>query len=346
MNREAVQHERGPRTATLRKQMDMMMFTDKTIPHASPPPGHQGLLLPVSVSSPLLSALYSQHAVLPPLFSASSSDSTSISPTPNLSSLPPSSSPYFCSSIYEAAARILFLNSKWAAGLPPISALSPMEQVALLSPSWRDLFVMGCGQLLAASPTTLAEKKANVCEAAARILFLNSKWAQHLPSFSSLPPHTQVDLMASSWKELFILGCGQFITTEDVACLGPENDEENEEATEFLNALSRIQALGPDSMEFACLRAIQLFRRPSSDDPSKDPVPAAIAELQRGTLGRYSRLARPDQADRADQLLRMLDSLSLVAATTVRDLFFRATIGGHVDIHQIVIDMFKNSSKM
>jgi hypothetical protein len=223
-----------------------------------------------------------------------------------------------------------------------------VEQVALLSPSWRDLFVMGCGQLLAASPTTLAEKKANVCEAAARILFLNSKWAQHLPSFSSLPPHTQVDLMASSWKELFILGCGQFITTEDVACLGPEDGEENEEATEILNALSRIQALGPDSMEFACLRAIQLFRRPSSDEQSKDhAVPAAIAELQLGTLGRYSRLARPDQADRADQLVRLLDSLSsLVAATTVRDLFFRATIGGHVDIHQIVIDMFKNSSKM
>jgi hypothetical protein len=224
-----------------------------------------------------------------------------------------------------------------------------VEQVALLSPSWRDLFVMGCGQLLAASPTTLAEKKANVCEAAARILFLNSKWAQHLPSFSSLPSHTQVDLMASSWKELFILGCGQFITTEDVACLGPGNDEETEVATEFLNALGRIQALGPDSMEFACLRAIQLFRRPGSDDEqSKNhAVPAAIAELQLGTLGRYSRLARPDQADRADQLVRLLDSLSsLVASTTVRDLFFRATIGGHVDIHQIVIDMFKNSSKM
>jgi hypothetical protein len=101
-------------------------------------------------------------------------------------------------------------------------------------------------------------------------------------------------------------------------------------------------------MEFACLRAIQLFRRPGSDDEqSKNhAVPAAIAELQLGTLGRYSRLARPDRADRADLLVGMLDSLSLVAATTVRDLFFRATIGGHVDIHQIVIDMFKNSSKM
>jgi len=157
--------------------------------------------------------------------------------------------------------------------------------------------------------------------------------------------------MASSWKELFILGCGQFLSAEDVACLSPsggqEDEEESEEATEFLNAMGRIQALGPDSMEFACLRAIQLFRRPGrEDDDPKDSVSAAISNLQMGTLVRYSRLARPDQPDRADQLARLLDSLSLVASSTVRDLFFRATIGGHVDIHQIVIDMFKNSSKM
>jgi hypothetical protein len=180
--------------------------------------------------------------------------------------------------------------------------------------------------------------------------------------------------MASSWKELFILGCGQFLCPEDIANLAPSpadlrQGKESEEAVEFMEVLARIQSLGLDSMEFACLRSIQLFKQPSSDigrpvggqsepvgglsDPlslfhrltaASDMAAAGISDLQVGTLVRYTRLTRPDQADRAERLLSLLASLSLVASSSVRDLFFRATIGSDVDIHQIVIDMFKNSS--
>jgi nuclear receptor subfamily 2 group E protein 1 len=366
MNREAVQHERGPRTATLRKQMDLMLFNDKMAAHATPPPP------PLASSSPahhhsrafgassahLLTAFYNQ-SVPSTLFKTANLLSAPVTSANSLSALSTATIPFssssslsFCSSIYEAAARILFLNSKWSEGLPPLSSLPTAEQVALLSPTWRDLFVMGCGgQLLAADPDTPAQQRANVCEAAARILFLNSKWAQHLPSFAALSTDTQVKLMSSSWKELFILGCGQFLSLEDVAHLADnlEAPEDNKQLSEFLLALSRIKEHGLDSTEFACLRAIRLF---SYSDIQTDAAAAtdemvsavAIADLQTSALVRYVKVARPDQPARADQLLALLTGLATVASTTVRDLFFRATIGGHVDIDQIVIDMFKNSS--
>ena len=125
-----------------------------------------------------------------------------------------------------------------------------------------------------------------------------------------------------------------------------------------MEALALIKAQGLDSVEFAFLRAIHLFRRACSEDDrnlqrseavaesakAAEASAAAIPDLQMEALVRYTRLTRPDQPDRADRLVRLLASLGQVASTTIRDLFFRATIGGHVDIDQIVIDMFKNSS--
>ena len=49
-----------------------------------------------------------------------------------------------------------------------------------------------------------------VCETAARLLFMNVKWAKSVPAFGSLPLKDQLTLLEESWRELFVLGASQF----------------------------------------------------------------------------------------------------------------------------------------
>ena len=49
-----------------------------------------------------------------------------------------------------------------------------------------------------------------LCETAARLLFMNVKWAKSVPAFVSLPLRDQLILLEESWRELFVLGASQF----------------------------------------------------------------------------------------------------------------------------------------
>jgi hypothetical protein len=49
-----------------------------------------------------------------------------------------------------------------------------------------------------------------LCETAARLLFMNVKWAKSVPAFVSLPLRDQLMLLEESWRELFVLGASQF----------------------------------------------------------------------------------------------------------------------------------------
>ncbi|CAG9789000.1 unnamed protein product [Diatraea saccharalis] len=150
MNKDAVQHERGPRNSTIRRQM-AMFFKDPI------PSGDLNRPIP-----PVLDLALPKQTVLPPppppvsLFPNPYSYNRLKFATPSLIPLdipsPPMSAPLITPSepeaICESAARILFMNVKWAKNVPAFATLSLSDRLLLLVESWRDLFVLGTAQFL------------------------------------------------------------------------------------------------------------------------------------------------------------------------------------------------------
>lgn len=98
-----------------------------------------------------------------------------------------------------------------------------------------------------------------ICEAAARLLFMNVKWAKNVPAFTTLSLSDRLLLLEESWRDLFVIGSAQFLYPLDLKVL--ENSRTNLKDVElFEKALEELARIRPDSNEFACLRAIVLFK--------------------------------------------------------------------------------------
>ena len=129
MNREAVQHERGPRNSTIRKQMtDLITFN--TIPR------QQQIKPELQIyPSPFL-ARPGTESHQSKIFSQTKTEIFSQPP------LTPPASPEILKSVKvsETAAKILFSNAEWAR----------REEVepAQYRRHWRQLFVLGCAQFM------------------------------------------------------------------------------------------------------------------------------------------------------------------------------------------------------
>ncbi|XP_068082025.1 nuclear receptor subfamily 2 group E member 1 [Anabrus simplex] len=289
MNKDAVQHERGPRNSTLRRQM-ALFFKE-----------------PGSPTPPSVSPLSSMH---PPVLDLALPKGSGTEP----SDLPPSTA-FFC--------------------VPP----PKMQQLPLCLPVPLEA----------------------VCESAARLLFMNVKWAKSVPAFTSLNFRDQLLLLEESWRELFVLGAAQFMLpielSDMVVALG-HRDALLHEVKVFQETLNKFKQLQVDQHEYACLRAIVLFKTAfeGSGGPSSSGVTeasevrtlrdmAAVAALQdhtQLTLNKYIGTAYPTQPFRFGKLLLLLPALRSVSAVTIEELFFRRTIG-HIPIARIICDMYKSN---
>nr|XP_029504316.1 photoreceptor-specific nuclear receptor-like [Oncorhynchus nerka] len=111
----------------------------------------------------------------------------------------------------------------------------------------------------------------NVYETSARLLFMSVKWAKNLPVFSNLPFRDQVILLEEAWSELFLLCAIQWSLPLD-SCpllslpdLSPPTMQSKTSYTSvdlrlLQEVFSRFKALVVDPTEFACLKAIVLFK--------------------------------------------------------------------------------------
>ena len=68
------------------------------------------------------------------------------------------------------------------------------------------------------TPATHGNAEA-ICEAAAKLLFMNIKWVKNVPAFVALPFSDQCLLLAEAWRELFVLAAAQFQIPIDAATL-------------------------------------------------------------------------------------------------------------------------------
>ncbi|XP_015836759.1 photoreceptor-specific nuclear receptor isoform X1 [Tribolium castaneum] len=186
-----------------------------------------------------------------------------------------------------------------------------------------------------------------IYETSARLLFMAVKWAKNLPSFASLPFRDQVILLEEAWSELFLLNAIQWCMPLDVSASPLFNVNEHvkngHSATDvriLADTLMRFKAIHVDPAEFACLKAIVLFR--SETRGLKDP--SQIENLQdqaQVMLWQHCRTQLPGQVARFGRLLLMLPLLRIVPASRVEAVFFQKTIG-NTPMEKVLCDMYKN----
>ncbi|KMQ86315.1 photoreceptor-specific nuclear receptor [Lasius niger] len=106
----------------------------------------------------------------------------------------------------------------------------------------------------------------NIYEFAAKLLFFAVRWARSIHSFLQLPYRDQTILLEESWSELFVLTAAQWSFPVDETTLVPVDlpMERREilldKARRLRELLAKCAALRVDHSEYACLKAIVLFK--------------------------------------------------------------------------------------
>ncbi|KAM9854780.1 photoreceptor-specific nuclear receptor-like [Aulostomus maculatus] len=190
----------------------------------------------------------------------------------------------------------------------------------------------------------------SIYETTARLLFMSVKWAKKLPVFSLLPFRDQVILLEEAWSELFLLCAIQWSLPMD-SCpllslpdLCPMQQSKKSVPTADLRILeevfNRFKALAVDPTEFACLKAIVLFKPETHN--LKDPEQVEnLQDQSQVLLGQHISGLYPHHSARFGRLLLLLPSLHLVSSQKIEQLFFQRTIGS-TPMEKLLCDMFKN----
>ncbi|KAM4826110.1 photoreceptor-specific nuclear receptor [Thomomys bottae] len=189
-------------------------------------------------------------------------------------------------------------------------------------------------------------------EASARLLFMAVKWAKSLPVFSHLPFRDQVILLEEAWSELFLLGAIQWSLPLDSCPLlappevpGASGSQSGlalagAEMRFLQETIARFRALAVDPTEFACMKALVLFKPETRG--LKDPEQVeALQDQSQVMLSQHSKACHPSQPVRFGKLLLLLPSLRFITSERVELLFFRKTIG-NTPMEKLLCDMFKN----
>ncbi|CAM5087179.1 unnamed protein product [Natator depressus] len=190
----------------------------------------------------------------------------------------------------------------------------------------------------------------SVYETSARLLFMAVKWAKNLPVFSNLPFRDQVILLEEAWSELFLLCAIQWSMPLEscpllsVPELSPNIHGKLVSASVDIRILqetiSRFKALTIDPTEFACMKAIVLFKPETRG--LKDPEQVEnLQDQSQVMLDQHNRTHYPSQPVRFGKLLLLLPSLRFISSDRIELLFFRRTIG-NTPMEKLLCDMFKN----
>ncbi|TRY76897.1 hypothetical protein TCAL_09585 [Tigriopus californicus] len=370
MNREAVQHERGPRNSTLRRQMSLF-FKDQ----GSGIDSETGL--PQNSSSNLMDCSPTSSPPTMPSHSPGSGITEGLGSRTALGPMPPGSSPMLHHYNVDPAMTTIPINLK--ASLSHLFTgprnLGPFRpQAGLIAPTPRYMPRLGLSGMVHPMPPSpehtspqhhpqlppfsyhlhsmLSNSNLGLSETAARLLFMNVRWTKHVPAFTSLPYRDQLSLLAASWRELFVLSAAQFALPIELAAMSGESlkVEVLAELKSFQEAIKSFQTLHVDPTEYACLRAIILFKT-SVENNGNDASPknelrdqSAITALQdqaQLTLSKYIASNYTCQPSRFGKLLLLLPGLRTISCNTIEHLFFRRTIGT-IPLDKIICDMFRS----
>ncbi|XP_041853681.1 photoreceptor-specific nuclear receptor-like [Melanotaenia boesemani] len=187
----------------------------------------------------------------------------------------------------------------------------------------------------------------SIYETSARLLFMSVKWAKNLPIFARLPFRDQVILLEEAWSEMFLLCAIQWSLPMD-SCpllslpdLSPTKISPPTADLQVLEEVfSRFKTLAVDPTEFACLKAIVLFKPETRS--LKDPEQVEnLQDQSQVLLSQHIYSVYPNQNARFGRLLLLLPSLHFVSSGKIEQLFFHRTIGS-TPMEKLLCDMFKN----
>ncbi|XP_048828893.1 photoreceptor-specific nuclear receptor-like [Brienomyrus brachyistius] len=187
-------------------------------------------------------------------------------------------------------------------------------------------------------------------EMSARLLFVSVKWAKNLPVFASLPFRDQVILLEEAWSELFLLCAAQWsLPLESCPLLSlPDLSSPLLGRASYPGAdlyllgdiFKRFKVLAVDPTEFACLKAIILFKPDTGG--LKDPEQVEYLQDQSLVmLSQHVHSHYPTNPSRYGRLLLLLSSLHFVTSERVELLFFHRTIR-NTPMEKLLSDMFKH----
>ncbi|BFZ09371.1 hypothetical protein BsWGS_12411 [Bradybaena similaris] len=165
-------------------------------------------------------------------------------------------------------------------------------------------------------------------EVMARLLFTVVTWVRHIPAFISLSSSDQTVLMASAWKELFILGIVQWglpvehlIQRDDMAV----SSADLEESVSVYEMVMRLREMSLDATEIACVKAIALFKPDIQGLVDKRQV-QCIQDQAQLMLNKHIQLSYPRQMIRFGRLLMLLSKMQNFSTNVVERLFFRGLL--------------------
>ncbi|CAL8356266.1 unnamed protein product [Lota lota] len=348
MNKEAVQHERQPRSTaqvsldSIKSDVEKEHLTPAPEPACTPP----GSSLP---SRPLLSSSVSSAASTPPC-----SGSPGYHRQHGLSTPPSSGSPGY--------------HRQHGLSTPPSSSSSPRNQHGLVvSLSTAETCAKRePGEAEEATDVTTEGPKREQSQATCRLyplsgpesvdhvsvhlLFMAVRWAKNMPVFSHLPFRDQVILLEEAWSELFLLSAIQWSLPMDKCPLlslpdrSPSEQPKASHPTTDLHCLGdvfdRFKVLAVDPTEFACLKAIVLFKPETRGLKDPDQV-ENLQDQSQVLLGQHIHSLHPSQSARFGRLLLLLPSFQFVSSEKIEQMFFRRTIG-NTPMEKLLCDMFKN----
>ncbi|XP_078237164.1 photoreceptor-specific nuclear receptor isoform X1 [Pogona vitticeps] len=199
------------------------------------------------------------------------------------------------------------------------------------------------------SPSSAASPE-SVYETSARLLFMAVKWAKNLPVFSNLPFRDQVILLEEAWSELFLLcaiqwslpleSCPLLSVSELAPTLPGKPASGGVDLRALQEIIVRFKALLVDPTEFACMKAIVLFKPETRGLKDPDQV-ENLQDQSQVMLGQHNQIHYPNQPVRFGKLLLLLPSLKFISSERIELLFFRRTIG-NTPMEKLLCDMFKN----
>ncbi|XP_061451828.1 photoreceptor-specific nuclear receptor [Rhineura floridana] len=190
----------------------------------------------------------------------------------------------------------------------------------------------------------------SIYETSARLLFTAVTWAKNLPVFSNLPFRDQVILLEEAWSELFLLcaiqwslpldSCPLLSVSELTLTLNGKLVSTGVDTSALQEIIVRFKALAVDPTEFACMKAIVLFKPETRGLKDPDQV-ENLQDQSQVMLGQHNQMHYPSQPVRFGKLLLLLPSLKIISSDRIELLFFHRTIG-NTPMEKLLCDMFKN----
>lgn len=364
MNRDAVQHERGPRNSTLRKQMAMFINKDAAIRHheaffMAPPQMIPNLGLDLTTVPRITNPFLTPPPYLPNFSSSNSSPPSTVTSTPPLQttplhshhitsspqqtilhSAPTTTHPLIAvDAIRESAAQLLFMNVNFLKNLTPFTQLPLSDQLMLFEESWREFFIMGIAEHLL---------PINFTQLLFAYEFLNT--ACHEPK-SKISTETMIREIEAFQEILnkFIqmrVDSNEYVYLRAIVLYKADlnNNNNNNNDKEKDNSQDIITSTSDDSSSdlshnnsTATIKTTSSSSNKSLEESMKvkaleSNAKEALAAYEQNYYGIAHQI-------RYKNLLALLPSLKLVSQYTIEELFFRRNIG-HVPLLKLLIDLY------